>query len=335
MPLAKDGILYYSASYSKVFAVKGDTGEMLWSFIPKLDDETRRPPDPLALQPRHGDGRRQALHRHRRRPPDRDRHEDRQTGLGYQADQLAEAHRRLYRRAAGGQGQGDHRLRKAASGPCRGPIFGVDAKTGQKVWEFDTVGGTPEAEKTWGNESWRTGGGGGWMPGTYDAETNTVWWGTANPAPLYDWSGSDWKTEGARPGDNLYTTSVIALDPDTGKLKSYHQELPHDAWDFDSAVGEFVPIDRGGKKYYRASQQERLRLRLRPRRCAARSRTSTTSSKPATSSKTSIRRPASCIGRRDMTEGKQKRSVPGDRRRDQLECRDLQPADRPLLQGRQ
>jgi alcohol dehydrogenase (cytochrome c) len=118
------------------------------------------------------------------------------------------------------------------------------------VWEFYTVAGTPEAEKTWGNESWRTGGGGGWMPGNYDAETNTVWWGTANPAPLYDWSGADWKTSGARPGDNLYTTSVIALDPDTGKLKFYHQELPHDAWDFDSAVGEFVSIDRDGKKYY-------------------------------------------------------------------------------------
>ena len=134
--------------------------------------------------------------------------------------------------------------------PYRGPIFGVDAKTGQKAWEFYTVAGTPEAEKTWGNESWRTGGGGGWMPGTYDAETNSVWWGTANPAPLYDWSGTDWKTSGARPGDNLYTTSVIALDPDTGKLKFYHQELPHDAWDFDSAVGEFVSIDRDGKKYY-------------------------------------------------------------------------------------
>src|ERR1035437_8839895 len=71
--------------------------------------------------------------------------------------------------------------------PGRGPIFAVDAKTGQKVWEFLTVAGTPDAEKTWGNESWRTGGGGGWMPGTYDAETNSVWWGTANPAPLYDW----------------------------------------------------------------------------------------------------------------------------------------------------
>ena len=54
---------------------------------------------------------------------------------------------------------------------------------------------------------------------------------------------------GARPGENLYTSSVIALDLDTGKLKFYHQELPHDTWDFDSAVGEFVQIDRDGKQY--------------------------------------------------------------------------------------
>jgi glucose dehydrogenase len=87
------------------------------------------------------------------------------------------------------------------------------------------------------------------MPGGYDAKTNSVWWGTANPAPLYDWSGPDYKSNGARPGDNLYTTSVILLDPDTGKLKAFHQELPHDAWDFDSATGEFIMLERGGKRY--------------------------------------------------------------------------------------
>ena len=59
---------------------------------------------------------------------------------------------------------------------------------------------------------------------------------------------SDWMKTGARPGDNLYTSSVIALDLDTGQLKFYHQELPHDNWDFDSAIGEFVQIDRDGKQ---------------------------------------------------------------------------------------
>ena len=60
----------------------------------------------------------------------------------------------------------------------------ADAKTGEKKWEFFTVAGTEESKSTWGNDSWRTGGGGGWMPGTYDVKTNTVWWGTGNPAPL-------------------------------------------------------------------------------------------------------------------------------------------------------
>src|SRR4029077_11470971 len=133
--------------------------------------------------------------------------------------------------------------------PYRGPIFGVDAATGKKKWEFDTTSGTDEAKKTWGNDTWRVGGGGGWMPGTFDGASNTVWWGTANPAPLYDWSGADFMNNGARPGLNLYTTSVIALDVDTGKLKFFHQELPHDTWDFDSAIGESVSIDRDGKQY--------------------------------------------------------------------------------------
>ena len=218
--------------------------------------------------------------------------------------------------------------------PCRGPIFGVDAKTGKKKWEFLTVAGTDEAKKTWGNDSWRTGGGGGWMPGTYDAETNTVWWGTANPAPLYDWAGADWKTDRRAARATTSTPrSVIALDPDTGKLKFYHQELPHDAWDFDSAVGEFVLIDRDGKKYIVHPNKGGLHLRLRPR--IARSRTSSRSSRTSTSSRhrsedRRVDRPA-----RLQPRASRPNPVPGDRRRHQLELGHLQPADRPLLQDRQ
>ena len=63
------------------------------------------------------------------------------------------------------------------------------------------------------NDSWKHGGSGGWMPGGYDPETNTLFWGTANPSPDYDWAGSDWKNSGARPGENLYSSGVVALDP--------------------------------------------------------------------------------------------------------------------------
>ena len=132
---------------------------------------------------------------------------------------------------------------------CCGPIFAVNAQTGEVEWQFDTIGGDERSRASWGNDSWKVGGGGGWMTGTYDPKTNSVWWGTANPAPDYDWAGENWMTEGPRPGTNLYSSSVVVLDADTGKLKAYFQEMPHDAWDFDAAPGEFVQLDRGGKRY--------------------------------------------------------------------------------------
>jgi alcohol dehydrogenase (cytochrome c) len=247
MPLAADGVVYYSGSYSRVYALDGATGKVIWSFIPELDE------DLIAMQTHSPynrgialgdgrvyvgtvDGRLIALDMKTGKPDwDTKLVNSEKLTVGFTGAPLFVKDKVII----GSQG---------GEWTSRGPIFGVDAKTGQKKWEFFTVGGTEEALKTWGGDSWRTGGGGGWMPGTYDPETNTVWWGTANPSPLYDWSGADWKTSGPRPGDNLFTTSVIALDPDTGKLKFYHQELPHDAWDFDSAVGEFVMIDRDGKK---------------------------------------------------------------------------------------
>ena len=247
MPLEQDGVLYYSGSYSRLFALDGSTGKLLWSYFPELDEslikKQTHSPYNRGVALGYGkvfvgtvDGRLIAV--------------DQKTGQKVWDTKLINS-QKLTVGFTGAPLVVKNLVIIGAQGgewPHRGPIFAVDANTGQKKWEFLTVAGTPEAMKTWGKNSWRTGGGGGWMPGTYDAETNTLWWGTANPAPLYDWSGPNFRRDGARPGDNLYTTSVIALDPDTGKLKFYHQELPHDAWDFDSAVGEFVMLDRGGKK---------------------------------------------------------------------------------------
>jgi PQQ-dependent dehydrogenase (methanol/ethanol family) len=247
MPLVADGVLYYSGSYSRVFALDGATGKVLWSYFPELDEELismqTHTPYNRGIAMGHGkifvgtvDGRLIALDMKTGKPVwDTKLVNSEKLTVGFTGAPLLVKDKVII----GSQG---------GEWTSRGPIFGVDAETGKKAWEFFTVAGTDEAMKTWGGDSWRTGGGGGWMPGAYDAETNTVWWGTANPSPLYDWAGADWKTKGPRPGDNLYTTSVLGLDPDSGKLKFYHQELPHDAWDFDSAVGEFVSIDRGGQK---------------------------------------------------------------------------------------
>ena len=114
----------------------------------------------------------------------------------------------------------------------RGFLDAYDAKTGQRAWRFHTVPGPGEkGNKTWAGESWKTGAAATWVTGTYDPETNTIYWGTGNPGP--DWNGD------VRAGDNLYSDSVIALDADTGKLKWHYQFTPHDVHDWDATE---VPV---------------------------------------------------------------------------------------------
>ena len=69
---------------------------------------------------------------------------------------------------------------------CCGRFSRLTPRPGKKVWQFDMIGGDDRSRASWGNDSWKTGGGGGWMTGTYDANTDTMFWGTANPAPDYD-----------------------------------------------------------------------------------------------------------------------------------------------------
>lgn len=112
-------------------------------------------------------------------------------------------------------------------GPIRGFIAAFDVTTGKESWRFYTIpaAGEPGSE-TWSGDSWKTGGGGVWNTGAYDPDLNLTYWGTGNPYP--PWDGK------TRPGDNLYTDSVVALDADTGKLKWYYQFTPHDVMDWDA-----------------------------------------------------------------------------------------------------
>jgi len=117
----------------------------------------------------------------------------------------------------------------------RGYLNAFNAKTGRHAWRFWTIPEPGvEGHETWHGDSWRYGGGATWMTGSYDADLNLLYWGVGNPAA--DFYGED------RKGDNLYTDSIVALDPDTGELKWYHQEIPHDVWDWDAAY-ECVLLD--------------------------------------------------------------------------------------------
>jgi alcohol dehydrogenase (cytochrome c) len=112
----------------------------------------------------------------------------------------------------------------------RGFIVAYDVETGAELWRFNTVPapGDPGYE-SWedpAQEAWKTGGGSIWTTGTYDPELNLMYWGVGNPGP--DWNGD------SRPGDNLYTESVVALNPDTGALAWHYQYTPHDEMDYDA-----------------------------------------------------------------------------------------------------
>ena len=109
----------------------------------------------------------------------------------------------------------------------RGFVAAYDAVTGKLKWRFWTIPGPGEfGSSSWPGDSYLHGGATTWMPGTYDPELNTLYWTTSNAAP--DFVGE------SRPGDDLYTACVLALEADTGKLKWYFQFTPHDLYDYDA-----------------------------------------------------------------------------------------------------
>jgi alcohol dehydrogenase (cytochrome c) len=109
----------------------------------------------------------------------------------------------------------------------RGFLDAYDVDTGKRVWRFWTVPAPGEkGSDTWPADAWERGGGGTWLTGSYDPELNLVYWGAGNPNP--DFYGD------SRKGDNLYTGSLLALNPDTGELKWHFQFTPHDVHDWDA-----------------------------------------------------------------------------------------------------
>lgn len=116
----------------------------------------------------------------------------------------------------------------------RGFIAAYAAATGEEVWRFYTIPGPGEpGHETWedGGDAWEHGGASVWLTGSYDPELNLTYWGIGNPGP--DWNPAQ------RPGDNLYSDSVVALNADTGELVWYFQFTPNDDYDYDSVQ---VPV---------------------------------------------------------------------------------------------
>ncbi|MEP6963032.1 MAG: PQQ-dependent dehydrogenase, methanol/ethanol family, partial [Acidobacteriota bacterium] len=118
----------------------------------------------------------------------------------------------------------------------RGFVDAYDPATGARLWRFNTIPGPGEpGNETWKGNSWQHGGGATWLTGSYDPESDTLYWAVGNPGPDWDWR--------VREGDDLYTCSVIALDAKTGKLKWHYQFTPSDSHDWDSTE-DMILVDR-------------------------------------------------------------------------------------------
>lgn len=123
----------------------------------------------------------------------------------------------------------------------RGHITALNADTGEVAWKTYTIPAPGEpGSNSWRGEDWKTGGGSIWMQGNYDPETKLAYFGTGNGAP--------WMPD-TRPGDNLYTSSVLAIDVTTGAIKGHHQYHWNDAWDWDEVSAPLlIDYERNGKK---------------------------------------------------------------------------------------
>ena len=240
-PLVHNGKIFVTASYSRAFAVDAKTGEEIWQYDHRLPDGILPCCDVVN---RGGalydnlfifstlDAQLVALDQDTGKVVWKEKMEDYKAGYSNTAAPII-VNGKVITGVSGGEFG------------IVGKVEARDAKTGKLIWMRPTVEGhmgtlngqdngiTGELNKTWPGDLWKTGGAATWLGGTYDAETNTLFFGTGNPAP--------WNSH-LRPGDNLYSSSILAIEPDSGKIKWHYQYTPHDGWYFDG-VNEFISFD--------------------------------------------------------------------------------------------
>ncbi|MFY0677018.1 MAG: PQQ-dependent methanol/ethanol family dehydrogenase [Neptuniibacter sp.] len=261
-PMVKDGVMYVTASYSRVFAVDTKTGEELWEYNARLPDGIM----PCCDVINRGvalyddlvifgtlDAKLVALDAKTGKVKWKKKVEDYKAGYSITAAPIV-----VKGKVITGVSGGEFGI--------VGKVEAYDAKTGQLAWTRPTVEGHMgyiwkdgkkmengisggQAGKTWPGDLWKSGGAATWLGGTYDPDVDLLFFGTGNPAP--------WNSH-LRPGDNLFSSSRVALDPDTGKIVWHFQTTPHDGWDYDG-VNELVSFNykEGGKTVKAAATADR------------------------------------------------------------------------------
>ena len=228
-PLIYDGIMYITSSYNRLFAIDARTGELYWRYDHQQPEDLRICCGPVNRGASiHGDTVFMATLDARLLAFDRKSGEllwdteidDYRKGISATSAPLIAKDIAVI-----GVGGGEFGV--------RGFFDAYNINTGERVWRHYTVpaAGEPGVE-TWAGTSYETGGAPSWTYGAYDPELDLLYWTTGNPAP--DWNGD------ARLGDNLFSDSVLAIDPDTGERLWYFQFTPHDIWDYDGNTHLFL-----------------------------------------------------------------------------------------------
>lgn len=236
-PLVNDGVLYVSTPQNQVLALEAATGELLWKYARDLPDD---------LFQMHPTNRGVALYGERVYLATVDAFLvalDARTGELVWETPVEDYRRGYYMTLAPLVAEG--RVLVGASGGefgIRGFVSAFDAETGRPLWKTYTIPGPGEpGHESWPGDTWKTGGAPIWITGHYDPERKLTYWGTGNAAP---WMGD------ARPGDNLHSSSVIALDVETGELAGHFQYHWNDTWDWDEVSAPLLlEVARDGRTF--------------------------------------------------------------------------------------
>ena len=258
-PIVNNGVMFVSTPYNQVLALDAKTGTLLWRYRRELPED---------FKPLHNTSRGIALFGDKVYFAALDCYLvalDAKTGKVLWERQVEDYKTGYYMTLAPLVAKG--KVMIGVSGGefgIRGFVQAFNAETGAPAWKTHTVPGPGEpGHDTWTGDTWKRGGASVWLTGTYDPGLNLTYWGTGNAAP---WFGDQ------RPGDNLYTSSTVAIDPDTGALKGHFQYHWNDSWDWDEpdapmvldlrkdgqAIKGLVHAARNGYLYLLERSQDRI-----------------------------------------------------------------------------
>ena len=233
-PLVNGGVMFVSTSFNQVLALDAKSGDVLWRYQSAVPTNARGKPVSRGVAlfgdkvfvPR-GEAALVALEAKTGKEVWRTAIGDNAAGQYLTAPPLA-ADGKLVAGIAGGDGAN------------RGFVAAYDPDTGRQLWKTHMTPAPGEpGNETWRGDDWRIGGAATWVTGNYDPEANLVYWGVGNGFP---WVGL------ARPGDNLYTASTVAIDAATGAIKGHFQYTPNESWDWDEVSPPIlVDYQRGGR----------------------------------------------------------------------------------------